>query len=75
MARNVIEPRPDFKPIVKMWVHEERVDNRCLSELINEKHMNVKYLPGVSLPENLVASPSLKVSIHGSSRHDGRRVV
>ena len=40
---------------VLMWVFEEIVDGRKLSEIINEKHENVKYLPGVKLPENVVS--------------------
>ncbi|KAI8850142.1 NAD-dependent glycerol-3-phosphate dehydrogenase C-terminus-domain-containing protein, partial [Chytridium lagenaria] len=50
---------PDFDPQVRMWVFEEKVDGRNLSELINEKHENVKYLPGVKLPSNIIADPDL----------------
>lgn len=42
-----------------MGVFEEIVDGRKLSEIINEKHENVKYLPGVKLPENVIAVPDL----------------
>ncbi|CAJ0562557.1 unnamed protein product, partial [Mesorhabditis spiculigera] len=49
----------DFDTIVKMWVFEEMVDGRKLSEIINETHENVKYLPGKILPENVVAVPDL----------------
>ena len=38
-----------------MWVFEEIVDGRKLSELINEIHENKKYLPGIKLPENVVS--------------------
>lgn len=37
-----------------MWVFEEIVDGRKLSEVINEKHENIKYLPGIRLPDNVV---------------------
>uniref|UniRef100_A0A7E4W9N6 Glycerol-3-phosphate dehydrogenase [NAD(+)] n=1 Tax=Panagrellus redivivus TaxID=6233 RepID=A0A7E4W9N6_PANRE len=40
---------------VNMWVFEEVVDGRNLSEIINTEHENVKYLPGKKLPENVVA--------------------
>ena len=30
-----------------------------LSEVINKIHENVKYLPGITLPENVIANPSL----------------
>ena len=51
-----------FKPQIKVWVFEEEVDGRKLSEIINERHENVKYLPGVKLPENIIACPDLQVS-------------
>ena len=51
-----------FKPQIKVWVFEEEVDGGKLSEIINEQHENVKYLPGVKLPENIVACPDLQVS-------------
>lgn len=35
-----------FDPDVVMWVFEEKVDGRNLSEIINTDHENVKYLPG-----------------------------
>ena len=54
-----------------MYVHEERLDAKNwwhrfltrmrirnpkkLSEVINTEHVNVKYLPGVKLPENIVS--------------------
>ena len=37
-----------------MWVHEEEVDGRKLTEIINSDHENVKYLQGVELPHNLL---------------------
>lgn len=44
---------------VNMWVYEEMVEGRKLTEIINEDHENVKYLPGVKLPANVVAVPEL----------------
>jgi glycerol-3-phosphate dehydrogenase (NAD+) len=38
-----------------------------LSELVNKLHENVKYLPGITLPNNLIANPSLVDSVKGSS--------
>uniref|UniRef100_A0A183C5U2 BPTI/Kunitz inhibitor domain-containing protein n=1 Tax=Globodera pallida TaxID=36090 RepID=A0A183C5U2_GLOPA len=38
-----------------MWVFEELVGDRKLSEIINEQHENVKYLPGKKLPANVLA--------------------
>ena len=36
-----------------MWVHEELVNGRDLTEIINSDHVNEKYLPGIQLPDNL----------------------
>ena len=38
-----------------MYVYEEQVDGRNLSEIINTEHENVKYLKGKKLPENIVS--------------------
>ncbi|MCJ1371763.1 glycerol-3-phosphate dehydrogenase [Loxospora ochrophaea] len=38
-----------------------------LTSIINELHENVKYLPGIPLPHNLIANPSLQDSVKGSS--------
>lgn len=57
-----------------MWVYEEDIvigkesphydpsigdKKQKLSQVINKFHENVKYLPGIRLPDNLVANPSL----------------
>ncbi len=49
IGKNVID-NPQFEKIVKMYVYEEIVNNRKLSEIINTEHENVKYLPGHKLP-------------------------
>ena len=43
-----------------MWVFEEEVGGRKLSQLINETHENVKYLPGIDLGKNVRAVPDLR---------------
>lgn len=48
-----------FESEVRMWTFEEMVDGKKLTEIINTTHENVKYLPGVKLPENVVAVPDL----------------
>merc|ERR1712227_217079 len=48
-----------FMKDVNMWVFEEMVDGRKLTEIINTEHENVKYLPGRKLPENIVAKPDI----------------
>ncbi|XP_025405067.1 glycerol-3-phosphate dehydrogenase [NAD(+)], cytoplasmic isoform X2 [Sipha flava] len=46
-----------FDSTVNMWVFEELIDGKKLTEIINTTHENVKYLPGKKLPENVVAVP------------------
>lgn len=43
-----------FEDTVNMWVFEEMVNGRKLTEIINTEHENVKYLPGHKLPANVV---------------------
>jgi len=51
---------------VAMWVFEEQVSlpphNTAanLSDVINTRHENLKYLPGITLPSNVRAIPDLK---------------
>ena len=58
-----------------MWVYEEIVNGKKLTEIINETHCNEKYLPGFTIPDNVVcviyiyiyntmASVVLKYRIH-----------
>lgn len=39
-----------------MYVYEEMINGKKLTEIINETHENVKYLPGHKLPENVVSN-------------------
>ncbi|XP_048474920.1 glycerol-3-phosphate dehydrogenase 1-like protein [Rhincodon typus] len=48
-----------FDSTVYMWVFEEIVNGRKLTEIINTEHENVKYLPGCKLPASVVAVPGL----------------
>ncbi|XP_041097643.1 glycerol-3-phosphate dehydrogenase [NAD(+)], cytoplasmic [Polyodon spathula] len=48
-----------FDKTVRMWVFEEMVNGRKLTEIINTDHENVKYLPGHKLPPNVVAVPDV----------------
>lgn len=40
--------------VVTMYVYEEIINGRKLTEIINEDHENVKYLPGHKIPSNVV---------------------
>lgn len=55
-----------FAPTVKMWVFEENVNGRKLTDIINTEHENVKYLPGYKLPDNVVAVPKLCEAAEGA---------
>lgn len=46
---------PDFNERVTMYVFEEMIEGKKLTEIINETHENVKYLPGHKLPPNVVS--------------------
>uniref|UniRef100_U5EKF5 Glycerol-3-phosphate dehydrogenase [NAD(+)] n=1 Tax=Corethrella appendiculata TaxID=1370023 RepID=U5EKF5_9DIPT len=48
-----------FDDRVTMYVFEEMINGKKLTEIINETHENVKYLPGHKLPENVVAVPDV----------------
>ena len=56
-----------FEREVQMWVFEEVVGGKKLTEIINTTHENVKYLPGAKLPTNVVANPSLASAASGAT--------
>ncbi|KAG7478192.1 hypothetical protein MATL_G00077800 [Megalops atlanticus] len=55
-----------FEKTVNMWVFEEMVNGRKLTEIINTDHENVKYLPGHKLPPNVLAVPELVDAVKGA---------
>ncbi|CAK4029298.1 glycerol-3-phosphate dehydrogenase [Lecanosticta acicola] len=76
VAENVKENSDIFEQEVQMWVFEEQVsipadskhyagndDEQPLTKLINTYHENVKYLPGIAVPENVVANPDVKDAV------------
>ncbi|KAM9164331.1 glycerol-3-phosphate dehydrogenase 1-like protein isoform 2-T2 [Pangshura tecta] len=50
---NNVKNMQKFASTVKMWVFEEDINGRKLTDIINNEHENVKYLPGYKLPENV----------------------
>lgn len=54
VGSTVVKFPEQFDQNVNMWVFEEMVDGKKLSEIINTQHENVKYLPGKKLPKNIV---------------------
>eukprot|EP00752_Nemacystus_decipiens_P012566 g11128.t1 len=71
VGRNVVE-QDGFESSIRQWVYPEPVvgpDGReaCLTEVINREHENVKYLPGVKLPENVKAEGDLALAVKGAT--------
>ncbi|KAI1774089.1 glycerol-3-phosphate dehydrogenase [NAD+] [Hypoxylon cercidicola] len=60
-----------FEEDVQMWVYEEEVtyedQTQKLTTVINKHHENVKYLPNIKLPTNLIANPSLEDAVSEST--------
>jgi glycerol-3-phosphate dehydrogenase (NAD+) len=50
-----------------MWVFEEQVNGKPLTQIINQTHVNVKYLPGIDLGENVYAEPDLCVALRDAT--------
>lgn len=56
-----------FESRVNMWVYEEEIQGRKLTEIINNDHENVKYLPGIKLPTNVHAVPNIVEAVRDSN--------
>jgi glycerol-3-phosphate dehydrogenase (NAD+) len=54
LGKNVQERTEMFTSEIRMYMYEEMIDGRKLTEIVNTEHENVKYLPGIKLPENVV---------------------
>ncbi|GAA5970768.1 hypothetical protein JCM11641_004446 [Rhodosporidiobolus odoratus] len=67
VGKNVKERSDRFDTEVKMWCYEEDFEGRKITEVINEKHENPKYLPGVDLGDNVIAEPDLLKAIDGAN--------
>ncbi|VBB72023.1 Putative Glycerol-3-phosphate dehydrogenase [NAD+] [Podospora comata] len=67
IAESTSEHPDVFEKDVQMWVYEEKVrvdgETRNLTEVINTKHQNTKYLEGINLPTNLIANPSIEDAV------------
>uniref|UniRef100_A0A6P4F4R0 Glycerol-3-phosphate dehydrogenase [NAD(+)] n=1 Tax=Drosophila rhopaloa TaxID=1041015 RepID=A0A6P4F4R0_DRORH len=57
VSNNVLQG--DFHSRVHIYVNDELIRNSVLSKVINSRHENVKYLPGIKLPKNLIAVSDL----------------
>lgn len=56
---NNVRSNDKFDNEVMMYVYEEMVDGQKLTEIINTKHENIKYLPGCIIPDNVVANADI----------------
>ncbi|CAI5758996.1 unnamed protein product [Candida verbasci] len=66
IAENALARPHIFSHYVKMWVFEEKINGQNLTEIINARNENIKYLPGVKLPNNLIAEPDLLKTVEGA---------
>ncbi|KAI8994413.1 NAD-dependent glycerol-3-phosphate dehydrogenase N-terminus-domain-containing protein [Gaertneriomyces semiglobifer] len=66
VGRNV-QALSEFDSEVRMWVFDEIVNGQRLTDIINTRHENVKYLPDVTLPDNVLAVPDLLESVEGAT--------
>lgn len=53
-GKNVVERKEKFNLEVKMYMYEEMIDGRKLTEIVNIEYENVKYLLGIKFLENVV---------------------
>ena len=58
------DPSDEGDIYLTLWLHSWQ--GKKLTEIINETHINVKYLPGSTLPENIVAVPDLSEVVDGA---------
>ncbi|GAX25096.1 glycerol-3-phosphate dehydrogenase (NAD+) [Fistulifera solaris] len=63
---------PYYEDDVNMWVFEEIIEDQLgnkvkLTDYINTHHENIKYLPGIRLPSNVVAVSSLEEACQGAT--------
>ncbi|KAI8073980.1 glycerol-3-phosphate dehydrogenase [NAD+] [Gongronella butleri] len=67
IGENVKKHDGVFEPVVRQWVFEEDYEGKPLTRVINEQHENPKYLPGIRLPDSIVADPDLVTTCEGCS--------
>ena len=66
LGRNALK-HDVFDNEVKMYVHEEMIDGKPLTQIINETQENVKYLKGAKFTPNVVADPSIESAVAGAT--------
>ncbi|CAF0794294.1 unnamed protein product [Adineta ricciae] len=64
VGEKVLQLQDEYDQQIVMWCKEEILDDGSkLTEVINEKHENTKYLPNKILPENVLAVPALDEAV------------
>ncbi|RLV90456.1 Glycerol-3-phosphate dehydrogenase NAD [Spathaspora sp. JA1] len=66
IAENCLARPRLFRHHVQMYVYEEKINGENLTDIINTRRENVKYLPGVKLPRNIVANPDILKTVEGA---------
>merc|ERR1719238_2607030 len=66
LGRNALK-HDTFDDEVKMYVYEEMIEGKPLTEIINESNENVKYLKGAKFTPNVVADPDLASALSGAT--------
>merc|ERR1719453_1425850 len=66
LGRNALK-HDVFDNEVKMYVHEEMIDGKPLTQIINETNENVKYLKGAKFTPNVVADPDISSAVAGAT--------
>eukprot|EP00965_Chrysotila_dentata_P212185 6186876-Pleurochrysis_carterae.AAC.2 len=57
----------EFDDEVRMYVYEEMVDGKKLTDIINTENENVKYLKGAKFTPNVVAVPDISEAVKGAT--------
>lgn len=55
IAENIRDKPQHFHQEVLLWIFDEKVHDKNLSDIINSEHTNPKYLPDISLPNEIRA--------------------
>ena len=67
IALNLIENSAlstQYDSKVTLWIYDEIVDDKKLSEIINETHENIKYLPGITLCPSIRVETDINTAIN-----------
>ena len=56
-----------FDDEVRMYVYEEMIDGKPLTQIINTQNENVKYLKGAKFTPNVVAYPDVEKAVEGAT--------